>query len=64
MNSKPPTPLQAGFWLTDEEKGYILTLFAIFLVGVVARYFYLKHETPKAYTPEGIKKTETRINVN
>ena len=64
MNSEPPTPLQVAFWLTDEEKVYILTIFAIFLVGIVARYFYLKHETPKAYTPEGIEKTEPRNTSN
>jgi len=60
VNSEPPTPLQASFWLTNEEKVYILAIFAIFLVGIVARYFYLKHETPTAYTPEGIEKTEPR----
>ncbi len=58
MRDQPPTPLQASFWLTREEMGYILVIFAIFLVGIVARYFYLKHETPKAYTPEGIEKKE------
>ena len=58
MKSETPTPLQAAFWLTDEEKVYLLAIFAIFLVGIVARYFYLKHETPKAYVPEGIEKTE------
>ena len=64
MKREPPTPLQAGFWLTNEEKVYILAIFAIFLVGIVARYFYLKHETPKAYTPEGIEKAEPRMNAN
>ena len=58
MNSKPPTPLQASFWLTREERGYILVIFAIFLVGIVARYFYLKYETSKVYTPEGIEEME------
>lgn len=58
MSDKPPTPLQASFWLTKEEKGYILALCAIFLIGIVARYFYLKNETPGAYTPVGIEEGE------
>ena len=58
MSDKPPTPLKAAFWLTKEEQGYILALCAIFLVGIVARYFYLKNETPRAYTPVGVEEGE------
>lgn len=55
MKDKEPTPLQASFWLTSQEQGYILVVCAIFLVGLAARYFYLKNETPEAYTPVGIE---------
>ena len=58
MSEETPTPLQAAFWLTKEETGYILALCALLLVGIVARYFYLKNETPKAYTPVGIEEVE------
>jgi len=59
MRDKAPTPLQASFWLTKEEKGYILVICTIFLVGIAARYYYLKNESPKAYTPEGIEEVDT-----
>ena len=55
MESKEPTPLQSGFLLTAQEKRYILVLCAIVLLGVVARYFYLKSQKPSVYTPEGIE---------
>ncbi len=58
MSDKPPTPLQASFWLTQEETLYILALCAIFLVGIIARYFYLKNETAGAYAPANIEKVE------
>lgn len=58
MSDKTPTPLQAAFWLTKEETGYILVLCAVFLVGIVARYFYLKNEKPGAYTPVGVEEGE------
>jgi len=58
MSDKPPTPLQASFWLTKEEKGYILVICTIFLVGIAARYYYLKNETPEVYAPDGIEEME------
>lgn len=58
MKDKEPTPLQASFWLTHKEQGYILVVCAIFLVGLIARYFYLKNETPEGYTPAGIEEVE------
>ena len=58
MSDKPPTPLQASFWLTKEETGYILALCAIFLVGIVARYFYLKNEPAGTYTLAGVEEGE------
>ena len=59
MGNEQPTPLQASFWLTNQEKGYVLVVCAILLVGIVARYFYLKNETPKVYTPTGIEQVES-----
>ncbi len=58
MSDKQPTPLQASFWLTKEERGYILTICVIFLVGIAARYFYLKNETPEIYTPASLEEVE------
>ena len=58
MNDKQPTPLQASFWLTNQEKTYILVVCAVFLVGLVARYFYLKNEKAEVYTRSGIEEVE------
>jgi hypothetical protein len=58
MSNHQPTPLRASFWLTDQEKGYILVISTIFLIGLAARYFYLKNEKPEAYTPAGIEEME------
>ena len=58
MKEKEPTPLQASFWLTKQEQGYILVVCAVFLVGIAARYFYLKTETPEAYAPGGVEEPE------
>ena len=55
MKEKELTPLRPGFWLTQQEQGYILVVCAIFLLGLVARYFYLKHEIPEGYIPAGIE---------
>ena len=58
MTEKQPTPLQASFWLTNQEKTYILVICALFLMGLAARYFYLKKETATVYTPAGIAEVE------
>ena len=57
MPDKNPSPLQASFWLTGQERRYVLVICALVLLGITARYFYLKYEQPKAYTPAGIGKT-------
>lgn len=51
MKDEQPTPLQAAFWLTEQERRYILTICALILLGIAARYFYLKSEKSKVYTP-------------
>jgi len=61
MSNKQPTPLQASFWLTHQEKTYILAVCTIFLIGIAARYFYLKNETPAAYTPAGTEELEEEL---
>ena len=58
MPDKTPSPLQASFWLTEQERHYILVICALALLGIAARYFYLKNETPGVYTPAGIEKAE------
>lgn len=58
MNSEQPTPLQASFWLTNQEKGYILVICTMFLIGLISRYFYLKNEIPEVYAPAGIEELE------
>jgi len=54
MGKNQPTPLQASFWLTNQEQKYILVFCIIFLIGLVSRYFYLKNEQAEGYTPAGI----------
>ena len=56
MSSKSPTPLQLCFWITPEERGYILVVLALLCVGILARYFYLKNETSAIYKPADIEK--------
>ena len=58
MAYKTPSPLQASFWLTHQEKRYILVLCALSLLGIAARFYYLSNETPVIYTPEGIDAAE------
>lgn len=64
MKEKAPTPLQASFWLTKQEQGYILVVCAVFLIGLAARYFYLKNEITEAYTPAGIEESESKESRN
>ena len=58
MPDKNPSPLQASFWLTGQEKRYILVICALALLGIVARHFYLKNEKPEVYIPAGIEEQE------
>ena len=58
MANKKISPLQASFWLSEQEKRYILVVCAIFLLGLVARYYYLKHENSEAYAPPGLEQKE------
>jgi hypothetical protein len=58
MADKKPSPLQAGFWLTEQERRSILVICTLFLIGLVARYLYLKNETSTVYTPAGIEEME------
>jgi len=39
------------FYITSAEKKYLLVVIAVFFVGLIARYFYLKNETTSVYTP-------------
>ncbi|HEY5653981.1 MAG TPA: hypothetical protein VIR63_06405 [Pontiella sp.] len=53
-----PSPLQACFLLTEQEKRYILVVCALFLLGLAVRYFYLKNETLKVYTPAEVEQRD------
>ena len=58
VNKRKASPLQASFWLTDQEKRYILVICAIFLLGLVVRYWYLNNGKPREYDPRGLDKLE------
>jgi len=58
MGNKKISPLQAGFWLSEQEKRYILVICAIFILGLIARYYYLKQEESEVYTPPDLEQTE------
>ena len=58
MAKKKISPLQAGFWLSEQEKRYILVICAIFLLGLIARYYYLNNEKPEGYTATGHEQME------
>lgn len=58
MAEKKPSPLQAAFWLTPQEKKGILVVCVIVLLGLAARHFYLKNASVKVYTPAGIEEVE------
>ena len=60
MTKKSPSSLQAAFWLTEQEKRYILVICVIFLLGLITRYWYLKHDESKEYQPQGLEKLEQR----
>jgi hypothetical protein len=54
MNIKKPGPLQAGFWLTVQERRYILIICALFFIGLAARYYHLTHQQPDKVTAADI----------
>jgi hypothetical protein len=58
MENKKISPLQASFWLSEQEKRYILIVCAVFLLGLIARYYYLKHETAEVYALPDAEQTE------
>ena len=58
MADKKPSPLQASFWITVQEKRSIQVICALFLLGVAARYYYLNNETSTVYIPAGIEEME------
>ena len=60
MADKKPSPLEAGFWLTAQEKRYIMIICALFLLGVVARYLFLKNQQPEVYTPADVEQPEPK----
>ena len=59
MLDKQPSPLRASFWLTEQEKRYVLVICALFLIGLTVRHFYLKKEQAQVYTPSGLEKMES-----
>ncbi|MBT8042113.1 MAG: hypothetical protein KJN67_01210 [Pontiella sp.] len=55
MVEKKPSPLQTAFWLTDQEKRYILVICALLFIGLATRYFYLKNEKSEVFVPSGVE---------
>jgi hypothetical protein len=51
MANKKISPLQASFWLSEQEKRYILVVCALFLLGMISRHYYMKHQLTAAYAP-------------
>ena len=47
--------LKAWFDLAPGERKFIAGVLAIALVGIVARYLYLKGEKPQPYQPAGLE---------
>lgn len=58
MAKKKISPLQAGFWLSEQEKRYILVICAVFMLGLIARYYYMKQEKTGTYMPPDPAQTE------
>ena len=58
MANKKISPLQASFWLSEQEKRYIQVICAIFLLGLIARYYYMKNEQSEIHTPRDSEQTE------
>ena len=48
---------RAWFALTPEERKFIGGILLIFIIGLIARYTYLKSEKPEPYTPAGVENT-------
>lgn len=49
------TWLRAWFDLTAQERVLVAGILAIALVGVAARYLYLRSEKAEVYTPAGLE---------
>jgi hypothetical protein len=53
--------LKAWFDLAPGERGFLAGVLAIALVGLVARYLHLRHETPQPYSPAGIEQAANGV---
>lgn len=42
MSKRIPTPLQASFWITAEERRYLLVIITILVIGSIVRYVYFR----------------------
>ncbi|MDZ8118571.1 hypothetical protein P9H32_08010 [Pontiella sp. NLcol2] len=61
MSDKKNSPFQAAFWISNQEKLYILIICLLFILGFGARYLYLNNRRPSPPLdpqPEQIEKTE------
>ena len=47
--------LRSWFDLAPDERKFVAGILAIALVGLVARYVHLKHQTPEPVAPEGVE---------
>ena len=47
--------VRAWFAFTPEERKFIGGILLIFVIGLIARYHYLKSEKPEPYSPAGVE---------
>jgi hypothetical protein len=50
--------LKAWFDLAPGERKALAGILAIALVGLMARYLHLRHESPEPYQPAGVEQAE------
>lgn len=52
-NTEKAAKLRFWMLLTEGERLWIGGILAIFLIGVAARWWHLRHESPEPYVPAG-----------
>lgn len=55
MDSSLLRRVAAWFTLSREERWWVLGLLALFLVGLMARWWHVTHRAPVLYVPPGLE---------